>query len=105
MERSRSVRRIEKRTAKGRHVIRYKRRSRDVRRCGICGAEINGIPMKRKIRGGKSRKSVERVFGGTLCAACTERVLRNVSRIENGEIKLKDIGIKEREYILELTSH
>ncbi|MGC9037128.1 MAG: 50S ribosomal protein L34e [Candidatus Micrarchaeia archaeon] len=102
--RSRSVRRLDRVTPKGRHVIHYERKAHALPRCAICGAEINGISVTSKLRG-KSRKSVERLFGGVLCSRCTARVVTLASRIEHGEMKLNDIGLKERNYVLQMMAH
>ncbi len=72
--------------------------------CGICGAPLNGISVTSKLRGA-SRKRVERLFGGVLCAKCTAEVVTLASRIENGEMKLNEVNSKERNYVLQMIAH
>ncbi|MGC8629199.1 MAG: 50S ribosomal protein L34e [Candidatus Micrarchaeia archaeon] len=104
MQRSRSVRRLARVTPKGRHVMHYERKAHALPHCGICGAELNGISVSSKLKGA-SRKRVERLFGGVLCARCAARVVTLASRIEHGEMKLNEIGIKERNYVLQMIAH
>ncbi len=104
MQRSRSMRRLDRVTPKGRHVLHYRRRANSLPHCGICGAELSGISIKRGAKSG-SRRSNERLFGGALCARCTSEVIKYASRIEQGEMKMSEVGIKQRAYILQMVSH
>ncbi len=72
--------------------------------CAICGMELNGISIKRDSKG-KSLRTNSRLFGGTLCSSCSSSVIKLASRIENGEMKLNDIGIRQRSYVLQMISH
>jgi len=101
MYRSTSIKRVNRVTAKKRNVIHYRRAKNSMPHCAICGAELNGISEK----GGRSRKTNNRKFGGVLCAKCTAEVIKLGSRIEHGEIKLDDVGIKERAFVLQLVAH
>uniref|UniRef100_A0A7C4FHI6 Large ribosomal subunit protein eL34 n=1 Tax=Ignisphaera aggregans TaxID=334771 RepID=A0A7C4FHI6_9CREN len=80
--RSRSYRRICKRTPSGRTVVNYERRRKTLMRCARCGAVLNGVPitddLRRKLP--KSSKRPERIFGGVLCPNCLKRVLKSVVR-------------------------
>ncbi|MGC8676041.1 MAG: 50S ribosomal protein L34e [Candidatus Micrarchaeia archaeon] len=104
MHRSRSVRRQDRVTPKGRHVIHYEPKANALPHCGICGAELNGMGVSTKLHGA-SAKRVERLFGGVLCARCTAKVITLASRIENGELKLNEISTKERNYVLQMMAH
>lgn len=103
MHRSRSRRRLQRVTHKGRSVIHYKRKANRMPSCAICSAELNGITLSRS--GGKSRRTNSRLFGGVLCARCTSDVIKAASRIEQGNMKLNDIGIRQRAYVLQMISH
>ncbi|MGC9099250.1 MAG: 50S ribosomal protein L34e [Candidatus Micrarchaeia archaeon] len=104
MYRSRSLRKLARVTPKKRKVMHYKKKHTGLPRCAICGKELNGINVDRYSKG-KSLRSNERIFGGVLCANCTADIIKLASRIERGELKLSDIGVKQREYVLQLISH
>ncbi|MEM0086863.1 MAG: hypothetical protein QW774_01785 [Candidatus Micrarchaeaceae archaeon] len=104
MHRSNSFRRLDRVTLKKRHVIHYERRRNSIPHCAICGVELNGISVSRHAKG-RSLRTNERLFGGVLCAKCTAEVVKLSSRVESGELKLTDIGIKQRSYILQMISH
>ena len=71
--------------------------------CAICRQELNGISVS--VKGGKSRRTNSRLFGGVLCSRCTSEVIKLGSRIEQGDMKLNDIGIKQRSFVLQLVAH
>jgi large subunit ribosomal protein L34e len=104
MHRSRSFRRLDRVTPKGRHVIHYERRKPRMPHCAICGAELQGISRARNPKG-KSRRTTARIFGGVLCSGCTGEVIKLASRIENGEMKLNDISMKQKNYVLQMIAH
>lgn len=101
MHRSNSVRKRRVVTPSGRNVMHFSRRKASEPHCAICRTELHGISS----HGGKTRKSNSRIFGGVLCANCTANVIKMRSRIESGEVKLDDIGIKEKAYVLQLSAH
>jgi ribosomal protein L34E len=72
--------------------------------CSICKAELSGISINGRAKG-RSLKSNARIFGGALCANCTSEVIKYASRVEHGEMKLSDVGIRQRAYILQMISH
>lgn len=69
--------------------------------CAICGNELSGISLY----GGRSRRRNSRLFGGVLCHSCTAEVIKLKSRVEQGDMKLDDVGIKQRAYVLQLVAH
>lgn len=101
MHRSRSFRRANRVTSTGRNVLHFRRAKPSMPHCAICRKELNGISEK----GGKSRRTNSRLFGGVLCAGCTAEVVKLGSRIEQGDMKLNDIGIKQRSFVLQLVAH
>jgi large subunit ribosomal protein L34e len=103
MHRSRSFKRSDKITLKGRHVVHFRRAKNSFPHCPVCKTELNGISINTK--GGKSRRTNSRLFGGVLCANCTADVIKLGSRVEHGEMKLDDISIKMRTYVLQLVAH
>lgn len=101
MHRSGSKRKHRVVTPGGRNVLHYRRRNVSQPHCAICRAELNGISTS----GGRTRRTNNRTFGGVLCSRCTANVIKLGSRIESGEIKLDEIGIREKAYVLQLFAH
>jgi large subunit ribosomal protein L34e len=101
--RSNSFKKANKITQTKRNVIHYKRGKKSLPHCPICRQELNGISLSKE--GGKSRRTNSRVFGGVLCAKCTSDVITLGSRVERGDMKLNEIGIKQRRYVLQLVAH
>lgn len=104
MHRSRSYRRLDRVSPNGRHVLHYERRKARMPHCAICGSELNGINIGATAKG-RSRKSNSRIFGGVLCATCTAEVVKLASRIENGEMRVTDIGTRQKAYVLQMIAH
>ena len=104
MHRSRSFRRLDRVTPKNRHVIHYKRKEGSFPHCAICKNELNGIPRS-NIGKSKSAKTNARLFGGVLCSKCSSNVIKLASRLEHGEMKINDIGMREKNYVLQMISH
>lgn len=74
-KRSRSKRRVFKKTQKG-IVIFYKKRVKKAQPCFICGDLLKGIRKK----GSKSEKRPERAYGGLLCARCSREQIKLIAR-------------------------
>ena len=103
MHRSGSFKKVKRHTPKGRTVTHYKRAKNSMPHCAICGIELNGISLSKS--GGSSRRTNSRLFGGVLCANCTAEVVKLGSRVERCDIKLDDIGMKQKKYVLQLVAH
>lgn len=101
MHRSTSFREVRKITKGKRNVIHYRRAANSQPHCAICGVELNGISRF----GGRSRRTNNRLFGGVLCANCTADIVKLGSRVEHGDMKLSDIGMRQRAYVLQLVAH
>jgi len=78
--RSRSYKRIPRRTPSGRTVVHYERGKNTPMRCAKCGGILNGVPIKESERRRlpKAMKRPERMFGGTLCIRCLREILKEV---------------------------
>lgn len=75
-QRSRTFRRVFRRTPGGNVSLQFKKRKPSKAKCGSCQAELKGVPRERPavMRGlAKTKKRPERPFGGVLCSACTRR--------------------------------
>ena len=82
MYRSRSLRRVWRRTPGGGTVVHYERRRRSAMRCARCGAPLAGVPLSEdeRRRLPKTKKRPERMFGGVLCPRCLREVLKEAIR-------------------------
>ncbi|MEB3773956.1 MAG: 50S ribosomal protein L34e [Desulfurococcales archaeon] len=77
--RSRSLRRVYRRTPGGRETILYERRRPGPARCARCGKPLAGVPRLRPSRMrrlSKTAKRPERPYGGVLCPRCLAEALR-----------------------------
>lgn len=84
MHRSRSYKRIYRRTPSRRTAVHRERRKNTPMRCGRCGAILAGVPIKdteRRILP-KTAKRPERMFGGVLCPRCLRTILKETIRGE-----------------------
>ncbi|MBS3132309.1 50S ribosomal protein L34e [Candidatus Woesearchaeota archaeon] len=82
-DKSTSLRKMKVRVAGGRTATHYKRKAPKAAKCGNCGAVLHGIPRARpyKMRTmAKSRKTVERPFGGNLCSRCMRAAIVEKAR-------------------------
>ena len=77
--RSRSLRRVYRRSPGGEVRVLYERRKPGPARCAVCGKPLNGVPRLRPAqlrRLSKTAKRPERPYGGVLCHKCLETLLR-----------------------------
>jgi len=95
--RSRSAKRVFKRTPTGRNVLHYKKRRLRMPLCRLCGAGLGGVNNSR--RASKSEKVPTRIFAGQICAGCTAEIVKMKSRVALGEMKLEDASMAQREFI------
>jgi len=75
--------RVKKRTPSGKIVLVEKRKKPSSIKCAICKKPLHGIPRMtssklRKLP--KSKRRVERMYGGYLCAKCAKEILREKAR-------------------------
>ncbi|MFH1511197.1 MAG: 50S ribosomal protein L34e [Candidatus Woesearchaeota archaeon] len=76
---SRSYRRVYKKTPGARNVIHYLPRKPKVAHCGICGKRLQAVPRERPYRMAamaKTKKRPERPYGGVLCSICSRQKIR-----------------------------
>lgn len=76
---SRSLRRVFKRTPGGRTVVHYKPRKPGKAHCAKCGAVLKGVLRERphKMRTmPKTKKRPSRPYGGVLCSRCMRQEIK-----------------------------
>ncbi len=77
-QRSRSLRRVHRRTPGSNTVLQFKKRKPSKAKCSDCGAVLAGVPRERPHKMQKlpkTKKRPERPFGGVLCSSCTRKVM------------------------------
>ncbi len=77
--RSRSRRRVYKRTPGGRTVIHYEKRKPKAARCAICGRPLGGVPRGRPVeirKLAKTERRPERPYGGYICPDCLRKLYK-----------------------------
>lgn len=85
MLRSRSKKRVQRRTPGGKIVTHYKKEKPGKQKCGRCGKLLSGVPNAvpldvRKMS--KSERVPTRPYAGVLCPRCTEDLVRYSTRFE-----------------------
>lgn len=81
--RSRSYKRIHKKTPGGQTVLRYKKKKPSKHVCAECGQLLHGVPRKRPYeinKLSKSKKRPNRPFGGYLCTKCARIHFKSEAR-------------------------
>ncbi len=82
-QKSRTLRRVFKKTPGGRTKVDYVLRKPKKLRCCNCGRELHGIKRSRPVKlskTSKTQKRPERAFGGVMCSSCSRRAIINNSR-------------------------
>lgn len=81
--RSGRLARVHKRMPGGSTKLTFQRRKPSLPKCAVCKEELKGIPRMNIAQARntpKSMKTVERKFGGYLCAACLKTKLKKEAR-------------------------
>lgn len=82
---SRSFRRVFRKTPGARTVLHYVRRKPSPAQCSMCGKVLAGVPRATKAELAnmpKTQKRPERPFGGVLCSSCSRQVIKADVRSE-----------------------
>ena len=80
---SRTFRRVKKKTPGNRLTTQYTRKTPRKAHCGNCGAILQGIKPRTPIRLNKlskTQKRPERAFGGVLCSKCSRETIKAKAR-------------------------
>ena len=83
--RSRTMRRVFKKTPGGKTVLHYCKRKPAKPQCGGCGKPLQGVPRKRPTEMQnmpKTAKRPDRPYGGVLCTQCTRALMIEKARQE-----------------------
>jgi large subunit ribosomal protein L34e len=80
---SRSMRRVYRKTPGGKVVLHYRKRKPKLPRCGSCGATLKGVVKERpsKLKNmPKTKKRPTRPYGGVLCTKCLRKLMIEKAR-------------------------
>ena len=75
---------MHKRMPGGKTKLTFQRRNPSVQKCAECKIELKGIPrlnIAHARNTPKSKKTVERAFGGFLCPSCLKAKLKEEARL------------------------
>jgi len=81
--RSRTLRRVKRKTPGARNVTHYTKKKPAVARCASCKKPLKGTPKARPYKMQnmpKTKKRPERPFGGVLCSACSRKNIKESTR-------------------------
>ncbi len=81
---SRTFKRIFKKTPGGKTVLRYLLRKPNKARCAKCGDVLKGVARERPTKMKnmpKSQKTVSRPYGGNLCSKCMRETIKEKAKI------------------------
>ena len=96
--RSRSVRKIVRKTQAGKVAIHYRRRDKEGKHsCAVCGKVIQGVTTARGLS--RSERVPSRKFAGALCHDCVSHVIVLASRIKGGMLAPTDVEVKYKRYV------
>lgn len=103
MLRSRSKKKVMKRTPKGKTVLRFKEKKPSKKQCARCKANLAGTPSNiaseiRKLS--KTEKAPTRPYRGVLCPACVEALIGYATRFE---VKYRNPEFADMELTRDLT--
>ncbi len=71
-------------TPGGRNTVHFRRRKPSKAICATCKKQLAGVPRELPSKMAnlpKTTKRPERPYGGTLCSACTRKLLRDKARL------------------------
>ncbi|MBI2574659.1 50S ribosomal protein L34e [Candidatus Woesearchaeota archaeon] len=83
-QKSRTLRRVFKKTPGGRTIVAYVKRKPKKLYCSNCGKELMGMKQLRPYKMAstpKTEKRPERPYGGVLCSRCTRRRIIESARM------------------------
>jgi ribosomal protein L34E len=91
--RSKSVRKIRRKTPKG-VSVRFERKKRKGARCALCG-----VKLAYGSESAKSKRKPSRKFAGVLCARCSFEVLKLAAKVKANHMKLDEIEMRKRRFV------
>jgi len=101
--RSRSLKRVQRRTPGGRTVTHYKHKKPGKHVCAICKSVLHGRPRGRPIeirRLNKTKRRVHRPFGGYLCSKCSRKIQSLRTRYKFGLLKKEEVPLSLMQYVV-----
>ncbi|NTV24216.1 MAG: 50S ribosomal protein L34e [Nanoarchaeota archaeon] len=82
--RSRTHRRVQTKLPGGNVALHHVERKPASPKCAVCKKVLKGIPRERPYKMqtiARSKKTVERPFGGNLCSECSRKKIKSEARV------------------------
>jgi ribosomal protein L34E len=96
--RSSSVRKIFRKTQKGKVSIRYRRKKKEgTHHCAVCGAILQGVTTARGLA--RSERVPSRKFAGVLCHNCVSHAIVLASRLKSGSLPAGEVEVRYKRYV------
>ncbi|MBI5159456.1 50S ribosomal protein L34e [Candidatus Micrarchaeota archaeon] len=100
MPKDRGRKRIPRKTPGGKQAFLIEKGKRGIAACAACKNQLQGTTTKRNVA--KSMRTPSRLFGGNMCAKCTEKVISIAALVESNELRTADVDLKYREKVKQL---
>lgn len=103
--RSTSAKAQHRRTPRGRVSVFYRPKKPAAAHCAICGMKLQGVPRgspSQMAKLSKTEKRPERVFGGVLCHACVEDLLKERIRLQSGALQKDEVSLVHLKFLSQL---
>ncbi|HKZ49749.1 MAG TPA: hypothetical protein VJ110_01980 [Candidatus Nanoarchaeia archaeon] len=99
--RSRTFRKVQRKTPGSKTVVQYIKRNPSVAHCGSCKNPLHGLPRARdrKIKHfSRTQLTTQRPFGN-LCSSCSRDIIRWRARVQHKLARPDEIPISYRQYV------
>src|SRR3989344_3724023 len=103
--RSTSAKAHVRKTPRGRTSVFYRPKKPAYATCAICGMRLQAVPKRapaymRKLS--KTEKRPERLFGGVLCHACVQELLKERIRLQSGTLQKDEVSLMHLKYLQQM---
>ncbi|MEW5955812.1 MAG: 50S ribosomal protein L34e [Candidatus Micrarchaeota archaeon] len=91
-----------RRTPTGRRTQIQKPKKPSPARCALCACILQAVPRRGRsemAKLSKTEKRPERVYGGVLCAACSQQLVKEKTRLATGVLLRSEVPITHLKYI------
>lgn len=100
--RSTSYKGRSRRSPSGKKVLIGKPKKPSHAICALCRKILHGVPKRstgQMAKLSKTQKRPERMFGGVLCANCTQQLAKEKARIQSGILEPRNIDLRHLQYL------
>jgi len=100
--RSTSAKTRSRTTPSGRSIKMRKPKKPGAAHCALCARILQAVPRRSRsqlAKLSKTEKRPERVYGGVLCAACSQQIVKEKTRLATGTLLRSEVPITHLKYI------